>query len=95
MFSTLAKIIFNFLVTFILLSANAFLDQSKILSIGKQLTVNKNANWNHLQTKIYMWLEWWNLSFDRMEDSVGKGENAIYQTVRINSDCKQAMFVKH
>ena len=39
MFSTLPKIIFNFSVTFILLSANAFnLDQSKILSFGKVLS---------------------------------------------------------
>ena len=38
MFSTVPKTNFKFLVTFILLSANAFnLDRSKILSVGKEL----------------------------------------------------------
>ena len=40
MFSTLPKTIFNFFVTFILSSTNAFnLDQSKSLFRGKQLTI--------------------------------------------------------
>ena len=41
MFSTLLKTNFNFWVTFILLSANAFnLDQPKILLFGKALTLD-------------------------------------------------------
>ena len=41
MFSTLLKTSFNFAVTFILSSANAFnLDKSKILSFGKELTTS-------------------------------------------------------
>ena len=47
MFSTLPKTNFDFLFKFILSSANAFnLDQSKILSFGKQLTIsNLNLSW--------------------------------------------------
>ena len=40
MFSTIPKTNFNFSVTFVLSSANAFnLDKSKILSYGKELKV--------------------------------------------------------
>ena len=56
MFSTLSKTNFNFSVTFILLSANAFnLDQSKILLFGivNPLLNNKILNQSKLKAFAY------------------------------------------
>ena len=50
MFSTLHKTNLTFLVTLILLSANAFnLDQSQILAFGKELTHYKMKNYRLFQ----------------------------------------------
>ena len=65
MFSTLLKTNFNFTVAFILLSANALnLDQSKILSFGKELNIGSNEL---------------GLSDAWEENIVEKGGNAGYQ----------------
>ena len=96
MFSTLPKPIFNTSFTFILSSANTFnLDQSKILSFGKELT--------HYQTKNF--LDWSKLKqveddifkFDEsnrkfskwVENAVGKGEIARYEQFLLFPQCFQ------
>ena len=53
MFSTLTITNFNFSVSFILSTANAFnLDQSKILSFGKELNMNQMTGFALFQLYI-------------------------------------------
>ena len=64
MLSSLPKANFKFLVTFILSSANAFsLDQSEILSFGKELILHTIPSFSNHAEKT-------------LENIVGKGENA-------------------
>ena len=54
MFPTLFKTDFNFAVTFILFSANAFnLYQSKILSFGKELILSQRQNLDSSKLKEF------------------------------------------
>ena len=78
MFSTLPKTNFYFSVTFILSSANAFnLEQSKILSFGKGLNLSKMPRF----------------FCARLENTVGKGEDAGNQNFHLVSNCFLKVFV--
>ena len=98
MFSTLSKSNFNFSVTFILLSANAFtLDHPKILSFGKGLTHYQMTNYS---SKLKGFADD-NFKFDEngrklskpVENSVGKGEIARYEQFLLFPHCfQQACF---
>ena len=80
MFSTHPKTNFNFSVAFNLSSANAFsLEQSKIFSFGRvnYLQVNTIIDFTNLKEfdTFYIMIS----VFDKVENIVGNGENAVCQ----------------
>ena len=93
MFSTLPKP-YNFSFSFILLSANSFnLDQSKILSFGKELTRYQTTNFRLFQIGRFCRRQFAEENgrklFKVVEDIVGKGEIARYMQFLLFPQCSQ------
>ena len=91
MFSTLSKTNFNFSARFILSSASAFnLDQSKILSFGKELNIigkgehagDKHCGLFKQRPLVFMWLQ-----CKSFENTVGKGEIARNEQFLLFPQC--------